>query len=182
MHPRLLENVVPSRQSFQEGEYAGIFHFRLWRFNRWIDVPVDDRLPVREEYGRLAFMTSSTAGEFWSALLEKAYAKLHGGYAALKGGFAVEAFATLTGGLTEQLTVTSEFKDFFGILQRSLDRNSLVSCVIMDKNKTDKGLKGLHVYSVTSAKKVSMEGDEEVDLIRLRNPWGYAEWTGSWSD
>uniref|UniRef100_A0A1E1XFV6 Putative cystein protease calpain-b n=1 Tax=Amblyomma aureolatum TaxID=187763 RepID=A0A1E1XFV6_9ACAR len=182
LHPKLLKNVVPARQSFAEAEYAGIFHFRLWKFNRWIDVPVDDRLPVNEEDDSLVFMTSSTDGEFWSALLEKAYAKLHGGYAALDGGSGVEALTTFTGGLTEQLTLTSASKDFFRILQRTLDRNSLVTCSITDVDKGIKGLSALHEYSVTGATTVSMEGDREVKLIRLRNPWGSGEWSGPWSD
>uniref|UniRef100_A0A023FKC9 Putative calpain-b n=1 Tax=Amblyomma cajennense TaxID=34607 RepID=A0A023FKC9_AMBCJ len=182
LHPKLLKKVVPARQSFAEGNYAGIFHFRLWRFNRWIDVPVDDRLPVNEEDGSLVFMTSSTDGEFWSALLEKAYAKLHGGYAALEGGSGVEALTTFTGGLTEQLVLTRPSKGFFRVLQRTLDRDSLVTCSITDKDKGVKGLSALHEYSITGATTVLVEEGREVNLIRLRNPWGSGEWSGPWSD
>ena len=47
--------------------------------------------------------------------------------------------------------------------------------------KLESGLVKGHAYSVTGAVKVQARG-KEVNLVRIRNPWGQKEWSGDWSD
>ncbi|XP_059055293.1 calpain-C-like isoform X2 [Achroia grisella] len=94
----LLFHTVPVDQAFDES-YCGVFRFRIWWCGQWKEVMVDDKLPTIND--RLVFVHSSHSPQVWAALLEKAYAKLHGSYEALKYGNLLDGLADMTGGITE---------------------------------------------------------------------------------
>ncbi|KFQ59450.1 Calpain-14, partial [Pelecanus crispus] len=180
-HQDILAAVVPQNQSF-ERKYAGIFHFRFWHFGEWVDVVVDDRLPVNE-VGELLFVSSVYKNVFWGALLEKAYAKLYGSYEDLQIGQVSEALVDFTGGVNIRIKLAAAPPDLWDILTRATYSRSLMGCQThLGVTKVlENGLVAGHAYTVIGIRKVTCQYGPE-NLVRLRNPWGKVEWKGDWSD
>ncbi|CAM9584864.1 unnamed protein product [Lampetra planeri] len=184
LEPALFEQVVPAGQDFGT-DYCGIFRFRFWQYGRWLEVVVDDRLPSRSK--RLVYTRSSTRNEFWSALLEKAYAKLNGSYAGLKAGKILEAMEDFTGGVGESYRSDPATPKLWLCVTSALAGNALLAGFIKVASPAEVGRvneSGLvlgHAYSILAMDTVSTRGGS-VRLVRLRNPWGRQEYTGAWSD
>ncbi|XP_039997575.1 calpain-5-like [Xiphias gladius] len=204
--PSLWKKVIPDHVEQEWNPkrpdlYAGIFHFRFWRSGRWMDVVVDDRLPVSGD-GVLLFCRSATPREFWSALLEKAYAKVNGCYEALEGGNTAEALIDFTGGVSEPLSLDREAlslhsdrrRIFFQTLAKAHESKALITCSIRPvegetvESVLDCGLVRGHAYGITAVRKVRLGkkllktgGISRLFMVRMRNPWGTTDWTGAWS-
>ncbi|VDK78161.1 unnamed protein product [Onchocerca ochengi] len=184
LRDELFYRVVPPDQSFTEN-YAGIFHFQFWHYGNWVDVVVDDRLPTSG--GKLLYMHSRQHNEFWSALMEKAYAKLYGNYEVLKGGTTSEALEDMTGGLTEFVDLLEPPPNLLQMMFRGFEMGSLFGCSIeaspMEfEARTPEGLVKGHAYSITGMRMVETRRGK-IPLLRIRNPWGNEqEWNGDWSD
>lgn len=188
MNKRLRMQVVPE-QTFDD--YAGIFHFRFWRFGKWVDVVIDDYLPVYQN--RFLSVHSKQTNEFWVPLMEKAYAKVCGSYADMNAGWTSESCKDMTGGLSLDFPLQQVHDDdhdaqLWCSLSSGAGCKSMMCCGTpsADAGKVvntirENGLVNAHAYSVTKTTEVYHKGSK-VKLVRVLNPWGEQEWNGNWSD
>ncbi|XP_018423585.1 PREDICTED: calpain-13-like [Nanorana parkeri] len=183
LHRRFLENVIPKDQEFTH-KYAGIFHFRFWQYGEWVDVVVDDRLPLL--HGKYLSVQPRSSNEFWPSLLEKAYAKLRGSYQNLHWGFISEALVDFTGGVQIDFDLSKPPPDLRDIVLAAARSGSLMGCTTPGNLHTgnmelQNGLVQGHAYTVTEGLQIEYNNRLE-DIVRVWNPWGAGEWNGRWSD
>ncbi|XP_049895123.1 calpain-1 catalytic subunit-like [Epinephelus moara] len=188
IHKGLLVQVVPMDQTFEN--YAGIFHFRFWRFGKWVDVVIDDYLPTIDQ--QLLSVRSKSGNEFWVPLLEKAYAKVCGSYADMNAGLPSEACKDFTGGVHMTYELHNAHSaghdvELWNALSRATECKSMICCGTAPGGDTivnsveANGIVNQHAYAVTAVTEVEYYGSN-VKLVRLLNPWGRKEWNGKWSD
>ena len=96
--PEILQGAIRSKRVTPHGKYK----FRLWNTIRgqagteWLNITIDDRIPVKE--GTLEpLFASSDHNEMWAMLMEKAFAKMYGGYKNLEGGQMWWPISAITG-------------------------------------------------------------------------------------
>ncbi|KAL5020145.1 hypothetical protein ScPMuIL_003037 [Solemya velum] len=202
---KLWDKVVPDikEQEWDEKsdkpKYAGIFHFNCWRFGEWVDVVIDDKLPTKD--GKLICVHSKTQNEFWSALLEKAYAKLYGDYESLFTANTADALVDFTGGVAEKI-LTENFRQLelddhmkiFMHMRDALKNHALINCYIQCEpdqigEETSDGIAVGYGYNITKVLPLQVEkkfqgalGATNLFMIRMVNPWRSKNWSGPWSD
>jgi len=183
------EKVVPKGQDFDKN-YHGVFRFRFYRFGEWHEVVIDDKLPTRN--GKLIYLRAKEANEFWSPLLEKAYAKFYGSYAAIESGISMDAAVDFTGGIPQMIDIEKNLDEvgeehLFHLLKKSKKNDAIITCSLGGRHRYEaesKGLLSSHAYSITKIKNIKdPHSKQSIPLVRLRNPHGNEkEWNGDWSD
>ena len=202
IHQEFINRIAPKPedQTFNHKKgYNGKFNFNFYYYGEWIQVTIDDRLPCvlyPDGQFRLIGCKSSDENEFWSALLEKAYAKFNGGYHVLSdvGGNSNQAMIDLTGGAVEERLISREIsrrndKNFtllFSHIENMMNVRVLLNCSIQGQPGTgafeverSDGLFSGHAYCITGTMRIPLDKTCKESLaIRLRNPWGCSIWTG----
>jgi len=97
MKGQLVRNVFANMQ-FSDPS-LGFYILRFYKNAQWVDVEIDDALPMTSSNEPLCANSEFFPDYAWPSLIEKAYAKLHGSWESLGGGGHVEEVLTdLTGG------------------------------------------------------------------------------------
>ena len=184
--PSLIMKLFKTKETNKDGFYEIIF---------FIDgkpqiVIVDDYLPVNKRTKKPVY-AQSKGNELWVMLLEKAWAKVNGGYANIISGLPSEALEFLTG--LGSLSFDTENVDDNDIdvykseivknVQIADSNNCLITCSTSSNPQIERvGLVEGHAYTLVSFCQITTSQNKKVYLFRIRNPWSQGEWNGDWSD
>jgi len=176
----------------------GVYEVQCYKNGQQTRVIVDDLIPCHPSTGKPCYAhvnvddKGDEVHELWVALLEKAWAKLHGSYEHIEGGVPYRALMDLLGVAGKQYNIRGQqpsgfaTKDsFFRSLQKFDQAGYLMVAGTRGVDNLTKGggkapedgLVPGHAYTLLSVHEAC-----SVRLLRLRNPWGDHEWTGDWSD
>lgn len=160
----------------------GCYEVGLNLEGEWQIVVLDDYFPCNKRTRQPLFARPKEA-ELWVLLLEKAWAKVNGGYLNITGGWATEVLSVFTSFPIEYF---SHIKYEKSIIWRKLTEATkkgyiMACCSKPDIDLEQVGLVPGHDFTLVACKE-GIVSRENVRLVRLRNPWGYREWTGKWSD
>ncbi len=169
------------RQIFRTSEVTPDSYYEVVLFldGHWNIVVVDDYLPVRK-YNKTFAFTKPNGSELWVLHLEKAWAKVNGGYLNIISGKATDPLKALTGFATEFVSHSDPEKLFQTLKAYNKDGHIICTSTVNDPKISEVGLVKSHAYSVLGVEELS--NSDNIRLVKLRNPWAHKEWTGDWSD
>jgi len=176
--PNLIYQIFRTKEVNTEGYYEVV----MFIDGEWQVVILDDYFPVRKGTKELVFARPNGC-ELWVLLLEKAWAKVNGGYVNIISGWPDHPLAAFTGFASNRLDHKSTEKEelWNALLQSDKNDNIMCASTTNENSISECGLVTNHAYTLIGVKDENLN-NERIRLVKIRNPWGYKEWNGKWSD
>ena len=154
-------------------------------------VIIDDFIPFLKGKNK-PYFSHPNNNEIWVLLLEKAWAKVNGGYEKIIEGWPSEVLSCFTGFNTTFLInddYSEEEETLFYTLENFLNKTDSLLLVTtksdhkkIEREMIEKKLIRGHTYILEGVVELTTKNQKKVKLLKISNPWGFREWTGDYSD
>ena len=165
--PNLVYKMFKTKEINEEGYFEIIFFID----GKFQIVIVDDYLPVDKQTGQIAFARPNK-NELWVCILEKAWAKINGGYSNIIKGWMRHVLTTFTGFAHTTFTHTTTDPEVLWRAISNADENQCIMSASSRKEVESQGLVNSHAYTLEGTVTIQSRG-EEVRLVRMRNTWAF---------
>ena len=179
-----------------ENLHMGYISCRFFKNGEWHYIIIDTFLPFSKESKKFLFSHNDNFEIFWVALLEKAYAKLHGNYEFINNLSFIDIIEDLTNGYVTKIDFLDkknkeliESKKLFNYLMNFKNSKEKYFLICLRKNKLTKnknrmemgeyGILENFAHSILSLEDVT---SRDFKFFRIRNFWGSeTNWSGPFS-
>ena len=177
-YPAIFNQIILTKEYNPEGKYE----VRLYVDGEFKTIVVDDYFPCILGTN-VYYFTRPANFEMWPVLIEKAWAKVNGGYLNIVNCWPGDFFRALTGFTYDELVhPASNKEEIFNELSNIFKNKGLAfGLTIENEEVEEKGLFSLHTYVIEDAQKVEVEKDKFVHLVKIRDAEEEADWIGDYS-
>ena len=178
-YPSIIYKLFPSISRAKNGLY-GVF----LRINGiWKLVIIDDYIPYlfNNEYNKIFAYSSLNQSYMWLNLLEKAYAKICGGYDKIQNGDVTEVFDILTDTSTEKYELVN-FNKLYLISKLNQDININKYIVFVKTSNKISFKNGLLSGENYLIEEIKLFKNSEINeyILKLRNNFNNLKYVGEW--
>lgn len=192
--PSLVLRIIP----FKKANPSGIYPVWLFLKDGWTSVTVDDHIPIlggkdNETDSRMIGMDMFECGLCFK-VIEKAFAKICGGYQNLAGVEVDDVLRALTGGIIQVIDLPDKLnvndlnvvEDIWTKMAKALIKGYVLTSQprVKMRGVDPLGLTLDHNYSIVKLAKLreDIDREEETHLILVRSPFKADNWSGEWSE
>ena len=175
-YPKIIYEIFKTKNINEEG----YFELIIFIDGKFQIVLVDDYLPVFSKNKKICFSKLNN-NEIWICILEKAWAKINGGYTNIIKGWMRHVLFAFTGFQSEIFKHTkTTIENLWKIISDAQKNNFIMTC--STKNNVDKyGLVNSHAYSFFGCVEIISKG-RIIKLIKIKSIWKNKRWNGDWGD
>ena len=176
--PSIFNKIILNKEYTSDGIYKII----LFIDNEFKIVYIDDFFPCIKNSNVLYFIKPSNFS-FWPLLIEKAWAKINGGYQNIINLWPCDLLKALTGAACDVL-IHDELncEQLFNELN-DIDKNNGI-CISLTKNNnevTQNGLTNYHMYILVDTEKIELEKNNFLFLCKFFDPNSNEIGMGEWN-
>ena len=178
--PNLISQIFITKKINQEC----IYQISLFIDGEFQIVYIDDFIPVLKGTST-PFFTKTNSFELWGLLLEKAWAKINGGYLNIVSCSLADLFRALTGFSCQTINTKEEDMSNIWNIMKDAFNNKWVMCgtVRGDEPKAKKhGLVNGSTYNILFGEDIYDNSNKKQILIKMKNAWGANVWSGDYSE
>ena len=160
----------------------GMYQVKLYIDGEFQTIIIDDYFPCIKGTN-VYFFTRPSNFEIWPLLIEKAWAKVNGGYLNIVNLWPGDLFKALTGFsfdvlIHPQISKEELFNNLFNI---NTNKGLSFSLTQDEKIVEEKGLLIYHIYILEDTEKIEIDRDKIIYLLKLRDPDDESNWKGDYS-